>query len=31
VRPDHYVAARWHTIDPAAIDAALKRAKGGMA
>ncbi|MBB5222340.1 3-(3-hydroxy-phenyl)propionate hydroxylase [Amaricoccus macauensis] len=31
VRPDHYVAARWHTIDPAAVDAALKRAKGGMA
>lgn len=22
MRPDHYVAARWHTIDPAAVDAA---------
>ncbi|MFQ8430514.1 FAD-dependent oxidoreductase [Amaricoccus sp. W119] len=29
IRPDHYVAARWKTPDPAAIDAALAHAKGG--
>jgi len=29
VRPDQYVAARWKFPDPAAIAAALTRAKGG--
>lgn len=31
VRPDHYVAARWKSVDPAAVAAALVRAKGGEA
>lgn len=30
VRPDQYVAARWNAPDPAAIEAALVRAKGGL-
>ena len=29
VRPDQYVAARWHNPDPARIEAALLRARGG--
>jgi 3-(3-hydroxy-phenyl)propionate hydroxylase len=28
IRPDRYVAARWRQPDPAAIDAALRRAQG---
>ena len=29
VRPDQYVAARWKSAEPAAVNAALARAKGG--
>ena len=28
IRPDRYVAARWRTFDPAAIETALNRAMG---
>lgn len=31
VRPNQYVAARWKAADPAAVAAALARAKGGKA
>ena len=28
IRPDRYVAARWRQYDPAAVDAAVRRATG---